>query len=182
MGPAGHGTVVLPSPLGRTWALWTEVGLVRLLPHGRLGRAREREAWALAAGVDPGAERALPAQVLDTLAAFARGEPVDPASLPVALEGPRAFVAIWRAARRIPRGEVRSYGQVAAMAGSPRAIRAVGTAMAQCPLALVVPCHRVIAAGAKLGGYGGRTGTKRALLALEGWHFAGERLLRAASP
>ena len=179
VGPAGHGIALLGRPVGRTWALWTERGLVRLAPHGSVGRARRREAWALAAGIDPDAERPVPAHVVDTLAAFSRGEPVDPTTLPVDLHGSRYFVAVWRAARRIPRGEVRSYAEVAAMAGSPRAIRAVGTAMAECPIAIVVPCHRVIAAGMKLGGYGGRLDRKRALLALEGWRVDGDRLLPA---
>lgn len=142
-----------------------------------MGRAGEREARALAAGVDPDAERALPACVLDALAAYARGEPVDPAALPVALSGSRLAVSVWRAARRIPRGEVRSYAELAAMAGAPRAIRAAATAMAMCPAALVVPCHRVVASGMRLGGYGGRVARKRALLALEGWRVEGERLV-----
>jgi methylated-DNA-[protein]-cysteine S-methyltransferase len=181
MGPAGHGIADLPAPVGRTWALWTSDGLVRLCPHGAVPRAHAREAVALAAGVDPDAERPVPARVLEVLDAFARGEPVDPTTLPVALAGSRYFVAVWRASRRIPRGEVRSYAELAAMAGSPRAIRAVGTAMAQCPIAIVVPCHRVIAAGRKLGGYGGRLDRKRALLALEGWRFDGDRLVAGHS-
>lgn len=178
MGPSGHGLVDLGGALGRTWALWTEVGLVRLHPHGAIGRAVEREAWALAAGVDPLDERAVPARVVDTLSAFAGGEGVDPISLPVVLSGSPYFVAVYRAARRIPRGDVRSYGEVARMAGSPRAIRAVGTAMASCPLAIVVPCHRVIAGGMQLGGYGSRTSLKKKLLALEGWSVRGETLVR----
>ena len=176
VGPAGHGIIDLGGPVRRTWTLWTETGLVRLMTHGTLGRAREREAWALEAGVDPDAERPVPARIVDVLSAYARGEPVDPTTLPVDLSGSRYFVAVWRAARRVPRGEVRSYAEVAAMAGSPRAIRAVGTAMAECPIAIVVPCHRVIAAGMKIGGYGGRLDRKRALLALEGWRFDADRL------
>ena len=178
MGGSGHGVVFLPAPLGRCWALWTEAGLVRLHPHGALGRARDRETWALAAGVDPGDERPWPRELEAPLRAFASGDPVDPTSIPVVFSGSPYFVAVWRAARRIPRGEVRSYGDVAKMAGAPRAIRAVGTAMAECPIAVVVPCHRVIAAGMKIGGYGGRLDRKKALLGLEGWSLRGEILAR----
>jgi len=69
--------------------------------------------------------------------------------------------------RRIPTGRVSTYGDVAAMAGRPRAARAVGNIMRKCQRA-DVPCHRVIAAGGRLGGYGGREAAKRAMLAAEG--------------
>jgi methylated-DNA-[protein]-cysteine S-methyltransferase len=65
-------------------------------------------------------------------------------------------------------GETRSYAQLAARAGSPRASRAVGTAMATNPVPIVVPCHRVLRTGGALGGYGGGLDVKRWLLALEG--------------
>jgi methylated-DNA-[protein]-cysteine S-methyltransferase len=71
------------------------------------------------------------------------------------------------AVRRIPVGRVSTYGDVAAAAGAPRAARAVGNIMKGCRVA-GVPCHRVIAAGGRLGGYGGNEGLKRALLAAEG--------------
>ena len=71
------------------------------------------------------------------------------------------------AVRRIPRGRVATYGDVAALAGKPRAARAVGNIMKDCGRA-DVPCHRVIAAGGRLGGYGGNEVLKRALLVAEG--------------
>jgi O-6-methylguanine DNA methyltransferase len=77
--------------------------------------------------------------------------------------------------RRIPPGRVATYGEVAAMAGRPRAARAVGTIMRDCSKP-DVPCHRVIAAGGKLGGYGGREMLKRALLVAEGIAVAGGRV------
>ncbi len=69
--------------------------------------------------------------------------------------------------RRIPSGRVATYGDVAAMAGRARAWRAVGNIMRGCT-AVGVPCHRVVAAGGRLGGYGGATGLKRQLLLAEG--------------
>ena len=81
---------------------------------------------------------------------------------------PARFAArVLSVVRRIPAGRVATYGDVAAAAGSARAHRAVGNIMAHCS-APDVPCHRVIAAGGRLGGYGGHIGLKRALLAAEG--------------
>lgn len=77
--------------------------------------------------------------------------------------------------RRIPPGRVASYGEVAALAGRPRAARAVGNIMKGCRRA-DVPCHRVIAAGGRLGGYGGSEFLKRSLLAAEGIIVVGTRV------
>jgi methylated-DNA-[protein]-cysteine S-methyltransferase len=74
-------------------------------------------------------------------------------------------------AREVPWGEVVSYGELAALAGRPRAARAVGSAMRNNPIPFVIPCHRVVAAGHKIGGYGGgrnAVALKRELLAREG--------------
>lgn len=75
---------------------------------------------------------------------------------------------IYEALRAIPFGETRSYSELAAAAGRPRAYRAVGTAMAENPLPLVLPCHRVIGAGGDLCGFGPGLAVKRRLLAHEG--------------
>jgi methylated-DNA-[protein]-cysteine S-methyltransferase len=75
---------------------------------------------------------------------------------------------VLRQTARIPFGDVRSYGQVAAQAGSPRAARAAGNALGSNPIPIVVPCHRVLHADGKLGGYSGGLDRKRYLLALEG--------------
>ena len=75
---------------------------------------------------------------------------------------------ILRRTARIPFGDVRSYGQLAVAAGSPRAARAVGNALGSNPIPIVVPCHRVLHADGGLGGYSGGLDRKRYLLALEG--------------
>lgn len=77
--------------------------------------------------------------------------------------------------RRIPPGRVATYGDVAALAGQPRAARAVGNIMRGCRRP-DVPCHRVIAAGGRLGGYGGREILKRSLLVAEGVIVSGMRV------
>ena len=76
------------------------------------------------------------------------------------------------AVRRIPPGRVATYGDIAALAGQPRAARAVGNIMRDCRRP-DVPCHRVVAAGGRLGGYGGSESLKRALLLAEGIPFSG---------
>jgi len=79
------------------------------------------------------------------------------------------------AVRRIPPGRVATYGDIAAMAGRPRAARAVGNIMKNCQRR-DVPCHRVIAAGGRLGGYGGSEVLKRALLVAEGVIVSGTKV------
>jgi O-6-methylguanine DNA methyltransferase len=85
--------------------------------------------------------------------------------------------AVLRVVRRIPPGRVSTYGDVARMAGRPLAARAVGNVMRECSSA-DVPCHRVVAAGGALGGYGGNTELKRELLRAEGVVVVGRRIRR----
>jgi methylated-DNA-[protein]-cysteine S-methyltransferase len=93
--------------------------------------------------------------------------------LPVAPAGSALQRSVWAAMERIPFGGTRSYGEIAAELRA--AARAVGGACGKNPIPIVIPCHRVLAAGGGMGGYSGRGGlaTKRALLALEGAIEAG---------
>lgn len=87
----------------------------------------------------------------------------------------------WQALLAIPFGETRSYAQIARIVGQPRGFRAVGMANHDNPVAIVVPCHRVIASDGTLGGYGGGLPAKRWLLALEGIKFEEQmKLFRVA--
>ncbi|RPI10034.1 MAG: methylated-DNA--[protein]-cysteine S-methyltransferase [Acidobacteriales bacterium] len=87
--------------------------------------------------------------------------------LPLDLEGTEFQQRVWKSVARIPYGQTRSYAQIATTIGSPTAVRAVGAANGANPVAIIVPCHRVIASGGGLGGYGGGLELKRRLLALE---------------
>ncbi len=87
--------------------------------------------------------------------------------LPFVLRGTEWQKAVWEALTRIPYGETRSYGDIATAVGDPSAPRAVGIANNRNPVALIVPCHRVIGADGKLVGYGGGLHRKRHLLQLE---------------
>lgn len=89
-------------------------------------------------------------------------------ALPFKLRGTEFQKSVWEQLQRIPYGSMRSYGDIAAAIGNARACRAVGTANRKNNLGLLVPCHRVIAAGGKLGGYAGGLGIKTRLLAHEG--------------
>jgi methylated-DNA-[protein]-cysteine S-methyltransferase len=82
-------------------------------------------------------------------------------------EGPAFHRKVWEALLTIPYGETRSYGQIADQIGDPGAARAVGYANGRNPIAIIVPCHRVIGADGSLTGYGGGLDRKRTLLDLE---------------
>jgi len=121
--------------------------------------------------------RVLAGEAAGLLSAALAGDPVDLDRIPVDIgDRPAWDLLVLGAVRAIPRGTVASYGEVARRVGRPGAARAVGGAVGRNPVGLLVPCHRVIAAGGSLGGYGaaawgGREAAqklKRELLAMEG--------------
>jgi methylated-DNA-[protein]-cysteine S-methyltransferase len=87
--------------------------------------------------------------------------------VPLQMAGGEFELRVWEALRAIPYGETASYGEIAAEIGSPGAARAVGLANGRNPIAVIVPCHRVIGADGSLTGYGGGLERKRLLLDLE---------------
>jgi methylated-DNA-[protein]-cysteine S-methyltransferase len=88
-------------------------------------------------------------------------------TVPVAPEGTDFEKRVWQAIGDIPYGETATYGEIARVIGSPGAARAVGLAAGRNPVPILIPCHRVVAAGGRLGGFGGGVELKRRLLALE---------------
>lgn len=88
-------------------------------------------------------------------------------TLPLEPKGTTFQVAVWNALQTIPFGETRSYGEIASTIGKPKAARAVGLANNRNPLAIVIPCHRVIGANGNLTGYAGGLDCKAFLLNLE---------------
>jgi methylated-DNA-[protein]-cysteine S-methyltransferase len=103
------------------------------------------------------------------LAAYFAGELTE-FDLPLAPRGTAFQRRVWRALLDIPYGETASYGEVAAAVGRPDAVRAVGATNGRNPIAVIVPCHRVIGADGTLVGYGGGLPRKRLLLELEAAH------------
>jgi methylated-DNA-[protein]-cysteine S-methyltransferase len=122
----------------------------------------------------PEEERGLPGDPADEpfaaaarqLAAYFAGE-LTRFDLPLALAGTPFQQKVWAALQDIPYGQTVTYGQLAALLGSPAASRAVGLANGKNPVSIVVPCHRVIGSDGSLTGYGGGLDRKRFLLALE---------------
>ncbi len=116
----------------------------------------------------------------DRLRRYFGGERVDFGDVKIDLTDHCPFHAkVLAAAQRIPHGTLVTYDELARMAGSPRAARAAGSAMAANDTPIIVPCHRVIASGGKIGGFGGGPEWKRELLRLEGIEKA-DSLLRSA--
>jgi methylated-DNA-[protein]-cysteine S-methyltransferase len=114
------------------------------------------------------------AAVAAQLAAYFAGQLTE-FDLPLATEGTGFQQRVWAALRAIPYGQTVSYGELARRIGSPAAGRAVGLANGRNPIAVVVPCHRVIGADGSLTGYGGGIDRKRFLLDLERRVAAGDR-------
>jgi len=88
--------------------------------------------------------------------------------IPLALHGTPFQTDVWRVLGEIPYAETITYGELAELVGRPRASRAVGQANGANPVPIIVPCHRVLASGHRIGGYGGGLPTKQQLLTLEG--------------
>ncbi len=146
----------------------------------RLGRAPWAFGWLWIAETDAGVAACTrddsPDRLLTGLRGRFPGSEIDPADVDSAwlqgAPGPRLDLtglsgfdaAVYRVVAAIPTGETLTYGEVAAMAGSPGAARAVGNAMARCPLFPAVPCHRVVRAVDGWSGWGGDVALKRRLL------------------
>jgi O-6-methylguanine DNA methyltransferase len=107
------------------------------------------------------------AEVREQLREYFAGERTAFDDLPLALDGAPFERRVWSALQEIPYGETASYGEIARHVGQPGAARAVGLANGRNPIAVIVPCHRVIGANGTLVGYGGGLERKRLLLELE---------------
>lgn len=110
----------------------------------------------------------VPSAIEEALAAYFAGQLTALNDLPIELGGTPFQRAVWTGLRAIPAGTTQTYGGLAAAIGRPRAVRAVGLANGANPIAMVVPCHRVIGANATLTGYAGGLPRKQWLLTHEG--------------
>jgi methylated-DNA-[protein]-cysteine S-methyltransferase len=156
----------IPSPIGTVTFVACR-GKVCALD---LGRRRETSAARLAdrfGAVELRRERD-PRGYSDRLRAYFAGELPAIDGIPVDTGGTPFQLSVWSALREIPVGQTRSYAEIARAVGRPTATRAVGAANGQNPVALIVPCHRVIGADGSLTGYGGGLRRKRWLLDHEG--------------
>jgi methylated-DNA-[protein]-cysteine S-methyltransferase len=152
-------TLVVPSPIGPL-TLTAEDGALIAIDFGAPAGYADGAA-APAAPVNP-----VLAEAAQQLAAYFAGERHE-FDLPLRPTGTPFQLTVWEALRRIPYGETVTYGELAAAIGRPAAARAIGSANHRNPLAIVVPCHRVIGADGTLTGYAGGLSAKAALLSLE---------------
>jgi AraC family transcriptional regulator of adaptative response/methylated-DNA-[protein]-cysteine methyltransferase len=154
------------SPVGRIMVAATERGLcfVQIGAHDRALLEMLRQEFPLAE-IDPQASDAL-ASSADAACRVAEAKPIS-SELPVDIRGTAFQWRVWRALTKIPRGETRSYAQIARQIGRPSAVRAVARACATNPLSLVVPCHRVIGSAGALTGYRWGVSVKKTLLEKE---------------
>jgi methylated-DNA-[protein]-cysteine S-methyltransferase len=158
----------LATPLGTLALVADHAGCLRSLGwtdgHARMARELRHhagaESHAFRRATNPGGLTA-------ALGAYFAGDLTALAALPVVIQGTDFQCAVWNALRTIPLGETLSYGALARRIGRPSAVRAVGLANGANPIAIVVPCHRVIGADGSLTGYGGGLDRKRWLLAHE---------------
>lgn len=157
--------------LGWIGIAWSRAGISHLqLPERDRAATMRRLLQRAGPAVESPAE-GVATEAVAAIGRLARGEAVDLGALPLDLDGIDAFrTEIYAEARRVGFGETTTYGALAAMAGHPGKARETGEAMGSNPVPLIVPCHRVLAANGRLGGFSapGGTETKRRLLGLEG--------------
>lgn len=163
--------ITLATPIGTCALVWNGARIVgSFLPEADDARLHRRVRSRF-----PGAEAASPPPVLAAAAkavvSLLEGEPTDLSQLPIDLDSVGEFERqVYDAALAIPPGQVRTYGELAETIGSPGAARAVGVALGRNPYPIIVPCHRVLAAEGRTGGFSARGGvaTKLKMLEIEG--------------
>src|SRR5258708_39538896 len=158
----------MESPVGRLLLAGDEEGLLRVA-FADGGKASQPEpGWN---------QNARPLQqAVDQLTAYFAGV-LRSFDLPLHMQGTPFQQSVWRALLDIPYGETASYGEIARRVGTPQGSRAVGLANGSNPIAIVVPCHRVIGSNGKLTGYGGGLNNKETLRALERKHAGAQAAL-----
>ena len=165
-------SAVGPTRFGAVGIVWSDRGIVRTWLHaGSVERTRSQIQRDFPAAIG-GAASADASAALDGIAALLEGEARDLRDVELDMASiPEFDRRVYDVARTIPPGSTMTYGEIAGALGEePMRARDVGVALSRNPFAPIVPCHRVVAAGGKLGGYSapGGTATKRRLLEIEG--------------
>ena len=180
----GRDFALFDTPIGACAIAWSGLGIAGLqLPEASPAatRARVKRRWpgAVEAGSVPaGVQRAL-----DRVQALLAGEAVDLTDIPLDLDAaPEFHRKVYEVARTIPPGRTMTYGEIARSLGVPHESREVGQALGRNPVAIIVPCHRVLGADGKMGGFSANGGvsTKRRMLEIEGAAEVGAGPLFAA--
>lgn len=179
-----EGYALFDTAIGRCALVWRG-GLV---VGAALPEASDEQARKSLARRFPGASEAEPppfaVEAVARIASLLAGGKTDLGDIRVDPEGSAFERNVWQAARRIPCGEVRSYGDIAREIGAPGAAQAVGLALGRNPLPILVPCHRVLAADGRSGGFSapGGVATKFRILEIEGARRPGEPELFESLP
>ena len=177
---SGQGFTLFDTAIGRCGIAWGGRGIVGVqLPeaHSAATRARLLRRFPAARETPPPGDIRL---AVDAITALLGGERRDLSALALDMDRVPAFHRrVYEVARAIPPGSTRSYGEIAAALGEPGSARAVGQALGRNPFAIVVPCHRVLAAGGRAGGFSATGGvtTKLRMLAIEGARLNGQETL-----
>jgi len=163
------------TPLGLCDLVCDEEGRLRLFGW------YAQDTWRRPFAADEIVVRADPFGLRGAFEAYFSGDAGRLDALPVVFAGSAFQNRVWQALRAIPAGETQSYGDIAKRIDAPKAVRAVGLANGANPIALAVPCHRVIGSNGSLTGYGGGLGRKKWLLAHEA-RYAGTGLFNVRTP
>jgi len=165
------GFALFDTAIGKCGIAWGEGGIAGVqLPEADEQQTRKRMLHRFPAAGEAEPPREV-RRALESIAALLQGQLRDLSSVTLDMDGvPPFHRRVYEAARTIPRGKTLAYGDIAARLGARGAARAVGQALGQNPFPIVVPCHRVLAAGGKLGGFSAHGGaaTKLRMLAIEG--------------
>ena len=180
MSQTAHRYFIFETTCGTCGIAWSNAGVSRFQLPGQSIEATERSLLRRLPGAKPGTP---PPQVADTVAAVKRyfvGEKVEFSDVQLDLDGQDEFFRqVYAAAQRIGWGHTTTYGALAKeLGGGWEAARDVGQAMAKNPVALIIPCHRVLAAGGKVGGFSapGGSASKIKMLELEGIRLGSPQL------
>jgi len=172
------GYTLFNTAIGACGIAWSGRGVVALqLPEADEAKTRARllrHFPDLPSSEPPAAVR----EAIEAIKSLLQGEAVDLSAVALDLEGVPAFNRkVYEIARTIPAGETLTYGEIATRLGDLQLSRAVGQALGQNPVAIVVPCHRVLGADRKPGGFsaGGGVQTKLKILSIERAHIGGSR-------
>jgi len=175
-----NGYTLFDTAIGRCGIAWTQRGVAALqLPEAHEGKTRVR----LLRRFPQALEAAPPAAVqraIDGIVALLRGDACDLSSIRLDMQGvPPFHRRVYALARTIAAGRTLTYGDIATQLGDPGAARAVGQALGHNPFAIIVPCHRVLAAHGQAGGFSAHGGaaTKLRLLSIEGVQVPGTSTL-----
>ncbi len=176
MSRSGQFFCLFETPCGVCAVAWSDFGVTGFVLPTRSTAAAEKSLKRRAPDAQSGAPPPVVADVIARAKSYFAGEPTDFAKVPLDLLAEDPFFAqIYDALRRVGWGRTTTYGALAAAVGASReAARDVGVAMAKNPIPLLIPCHRVLAAGGKLGGFSAPGGaeTKARMLRMEGVDLA----------